>query len=265
MSYIPKNNLVRTGLVPDLDMSNYSQEKLNEYIQQIRTSASNVISDVVVAYTHGFGTSLPILAYFGGVYSPTQNRIYMIPFGISNVADWHYIDCSNGNVVAYTHGFGTALSFTAYTFGVYSPTQNRIYMNPNGISNVADWHYIDCSNGNVVAYTHGFGTALPSSVYFSGVYSPTQNRIYMIPYGISNQANWHYIDCDNGNVVAYTHGFGTTLSFTAYLGGVYSPTQNRIYMIPNSISDVADWHYIQTFSDITPSKKLMANGMFNKL
>ena len=214
MSYIPKNNLVRTGLVPDLDMSNYSQEKLNEYIQQIRTSASNVISDVVVAYTHGFGTALPNNAYLGGVYSPTQNRIYMIP---------------------------------------------------NGISDVADWHYIDCSNGNVVAYTHGFGTALPSSVYFSGVYSPTQNRIYMIPYGISNQANWHYIDCDNGNVVAYTHGFGTTLSFTAYLGGVYSPTQNRIYMIPNSISDVADWHYIQTFSDITPSKKLMANGMFNKL
>jgi hypothetical protein len=48
MSYYPSSELTKLKLVPDLDMSGYSEEKLNEYIQQIRTSSSNVISDVVV-------------------------------------------------------------------------------------------------------------------------------------------------------------------------------------------------------------------------
>ena len=31
-------------------------------------------------------------AYSGGVYSPTQNRIYLVPFGQATQDTWHYLD-----------------------------------------------------------------------------------------------------------------------------------------------------------------------------
>ena len=199
----------------------------------------------VVAYAHGLGGDTPVIAgYIGGVYSPAQNRIYLVPRNQSDVANWHYIDCSDGSVVAYAHGVTAGIG--AYFGGVYSPTQNRIYLVPHSQSDVVNWHYIDCSDGSVVTYAHGLGGNTPVNAgYQGGVYSPTQNRIYLVPYSQSNVANWHYIDCSDGSVVAYAHGLGgDTPVIAGYIGGVYSPAQNRIYLVPRNQSDVANWHYI---------------------
>jgi hypothetical protein len=176
--------------------------------------------------------------FMGGVYSPTQNRIYFVPHEWSYQSTWAYIDCNTGNAVAYAHG--AVVNFRAYLGGVYSPTQNRIYLVPWGQSNQTNWHYIDCATGSVVAYAHGVTAVV--NAYQGGVYSPTQNRIYLVPWGQSNQTNWHYIDCATGSVVAYTHG--VTAVSAAYTGGVYSPTQNRIYLVPSSQSNQTNWHYI---------------------
>ena len=112
----------------------------------------------------------------------------------------------------------------------------------------------------VCQFAHGVA-AVPGA-YRGGVYSPTQNRIYLVPYMQSNQTNWHYIDCSNGTVVAYAHG--VTAVVYAYAGGVYSPTQNRIYLVPCGQSNQTNWHYLQEYSiaDVAPS--LAANGLFNK-
>lgn len=244
MSYYPANNISKLNLVPDLDMNGYSQEKLNEYIRQFRTTSSDFVNDVLIEYTSGTVLTSDE-GYQGACYSPSQNRIYLVPYNSSNVATWHYIDCNTGNVVGYTHGFGTSIVNNAYSGACFSPTQNRIYLVPVVISNQSSWHYIDCSNGNVVDYTHGFGTSLPSSAYNGACYSPTQNCIYLVPYGIASEEKWHYIDCSNGNVVEYTHGFGINgITGNAYLGACYSPTQNRIYFSPYDQSDDGKWHYV---------------------
>ena len=193
----------------------------------------------VVAYTHGFGTTLPSQAFSGGTYSPTQNRIYFTPYAISTSPNWYYIDCNTGAVVAYAHG--ASVSANGYLGGTYSPKQNRIYFVPYGqASTSATWHYLDCNTGLVV----GYSALVINSSYYGGVYSPTQNRIYFVPFGIGPTANWQYINCDTGAVVTYAHGFGTTIPSQAYTGGVYSPTQNRIYFIPRNARIITSWHYV---------------------
>ena len=190
--------------------------------------------DTIATYTSPTTVTNP---YYGGAYSPTQQRLYFAPYGQANQTSWHYID-STGTVVTYTPGATAVIG--AYNGGVYSPTQNRIYFIPNDQANQTQWHYVDCSNGNIVAYTHG-ATVL-SQGYIGGVYSPTQNRIYFVPYLQANQTQWHYIDCSNGNIVAYNHG--VTAVSGAYFLGAYAPTQNRIYLTPYNQANQTTWHYI---------------------
>jgi len=145
---------------------------------------------MVIAYTHG--VTAVNSGYIGGVYSPTQNRIYFVPHAQGSQTKWHYIDCNvvgpTGMVIEYTHGVTTSID--AYAGGVYSPTQNRIYLVPHVMGLVATWHYIDCETGDVVPYTHG--VTVSNRGYIGGVYSPTQNRIYLVPYNIIG-TTFHYI------------------------------------------------------------------------
>jgi hypothetical protein len=112
----------------------------------------------VVAYAHGV-TAQPF-AYFGGVYSPTQNRIYFVPAPQADQPNWHYIDCATGNVVAYAHGV-TAVN-GAYAGGVYSPTENRIYFVPYDQSNETKWHFVSSTSEAELAPAL-FGSTLLSS------------------------------------------------------------------------------------------------------
>ena len=43
-------------------------------------------------------------------------------------------------------------------------------------------------------------------VILASVYVPTQTRIYFLPNAQSAELQWHYINCDTGVAVAYTHG-----------------------------------------------------------
>ena len=97
----------------------------------------------------------------------------------------------------------------------------------------------------MVEYTHG--VTATNGAYDGGVYSPTQNRIYLVPFAQASKATWHYVDCSTGNVVEYTHGV-TAIQY-AYLGGVYSPTQNRIYLVPFDQAPKATWHYLDNCID----------------
>ena len=55
----------------------------------------------VVPYQHGIlaDTIAVDRAYRGGVYSPTQNRVYFVPFLQGPEEDWHYVDGATGAVV----------------------------------------------------------------------------------------------------------------------------------------------------------------------
>jgi hypothetical protein len=170
-------------------------------------------------------------------------------------------------VEEYAHNLSTAPVNSAYNSGVYSPTQNRIYLVPHIQAPESLWHYIDCNTDLVVEYAHNLSTAPVSNAYHGGVYSPTQNRIYLVPFLQAPESLWHYIDCNTDLVVEYAHNLSTAPISNAYNGGVYSPTQNRIYLSPSGQSNAAgkNWHYIEDYSGEPVSKSLMAGAIFNKL
>ena len=228
------NNLLIQNAMPSLT----GAQDVNQWLKpllQLHITNTNAYAKVVQFVC---GATTVTSAYRGGVYSPTQNRIYLIPYRQANQTNWHYIDCVTGTVVAYACGV-TAVDY-GYVGGVYSSTQNKIYLVPYSQSNQTNWHYIDCVTGTVVAYACGV-TAVAQG-YLGGVYSPTQNRIYLVPFSQANQINWHYIDCVTGTVVAYA--CGVTAVTGAYQNGAYSPTQNRIYLAPYNQANQTNWHYI---------------------
>ena len=242
----------------------------------------NASSGEIITYAHNM-TGISQGGYIGGVYSPTLNRIYFVPYTQNTTL--HYIDCNNGNIVSYT---APALC-TGYIGGVYHPLLNRIYFIPYNISNSADWHYLDCSIGVVVSYTHG-GVGIVANGFDGGCWDPINERLYFSPYAQSGETNWfyidatgilvsyakvvtcgsgiysgacfsptdggriyfcpyepqldyHYIDCSTGLVGSYTHGL-TPIESGGYLQGCFSPTQNRIYLSPANQANQTLWHYI---------------------
>ena len=88
--------------------------------------------------------------------------------------------------------------------------------------------------------------------------------LFLISLIASAQASiltWHYIDCNTGAVVLYTQGLsgvGSTIG-----GGVYSPTENRIYITPyNSTTLLYFWDFQ---SNAPTSKVFMAGAAYNHM
>ena len=209
----------------------------------------NCSTGLIVSYPHKItcGTNY----YVGGVFTPTLNRIYLVPGLIGNV-DWHYIDC-NYNVTTYAFATSPVKSYShtgitittsdiAYSGGVYSPKQDKIYFMPADQARFSTWHYIDCIDGTVHEYNNPF--TFDYHAYNGGIYSPTNDRIYLLPDAISSSPTWHYIDCATGTVVAYDHLADILPRSSAYNGGAYSPTENKIYLAPCRLSDESIWHFI---------------------
>jgi hypothetical protein len=238
--------------------SSYTRAAALAYTEELATAGSylsglNTLATTLKVGIVGGGTDEIITkAYTGGVYSPSQNRIYFCPAAQATAVfdNWHYIDCNTGAVVPYESvtkvtGVGTTKR-DSYDGGVFDPVRNRIYFTPYAQSNFDDWHYIDCNNGAIGKITKP--TVVGANAYRGGgSYSPTQQRIYFPPYVQGNENIWHYIDCVTATTVAFDSpnvaNPGSVVN-TAYWGSVYSPTQNRIYLVPFSQFNQPTWHYI---------------------
>ena len=130
--------------IPGYSTSNYNKQWVSNYVQSLVNQGSNLSG--IGTYTHG--QTIVDLAYAGGVYSPTQNRIYFVPYNQQSPNSWHYMDCNTGTIVAYTAGVGAVAN--AYFGGAYCPTQNRVYFIPYfGAAPQLTWHFLDMqSNAN---------------------------------------------------------------------------------------------------------------------
>jgi hypothetical protein len=128
------------------------------------------------------------------------------------------------------------------TSAVYVPTLNRIYFIPGGVLLSQYVYYIDCNTGLLEDISNTSGTSFGLFAYNGGAYAPNLNRVYLAPYGQSDETKWHYIDGVTGDYIAYTHG--VTLDNNAYTGIVYAPTLDRLYLIPSNQSSESNWHYI---------------------
>lgn len=180
-------------------------------------------------------------AYRGAVYSPSQNRVYFVPYGQSLQTKWHYYDCKTGTLVEYTHG--ATVVADAYGGGVYDVSANRIIFIPEGQRTQANWHYIDCTTGNVVAYARG-GSMEADTRFSGGIISPKTNRLYFVPSSVGVVSNWHYLNLSTMVLTSYANTVGAELETRSYSGGVYCPTQDRIYFSPLYQFSGLKWHFI---------------------
>lgn len=163
---------------------------------------------------------------------------------------------SNGQplVCAYSHGITLstlALTSGAYVGGVLTNNE-RIYLVPRYQNTAANWHYINTELGTVSAYTRGSGTFVPAG-YYGGVLA-NNNNVYLVPLNQATSTIWHYINAKNGAVVAYTHGgTGIVTPDTVYIGGVFHPGSNRVYLVPYKQSSATTWQYIDTTTNTVTS------------
>jgi hypothetical protein len=142
--------------------------------QDIADSSAIMKNAAQTVYSYG-------ASYNGGVYSPMQNRIYLVPS--ENVVDpsWQYIDCETGNVLTYEHGLSSPNPCAA---GAYSPAENVIYFGRSiDQSTPASVIYVNCSTGV-------FST-LSNSLLTSGnlgvIYSSTQHSTFLVPFSIPSE------------------------------------------------------------------------------
>lgn len=230
--------------IPKYNYANFSLTGLQRYIDGI----SFCNNPLTLTYTTNPSWVNSVNAtYQGGVYAPTLNRIYLVPFGEALYTLWHYIDCATNEIESYwatDDGIDPGTINNPYGYqngyfgGAYDPVMNRIYFAPYRTQDI--WQYVDCNTGFVDIIT---GATIADGAYRGAVYSPKQQRIYFIPYNQATQSVWHYIDCATATVVAYTHG-ATGMVAGAYSGGSYEPGGDRIYFGISGQFDQAVWHYI---------------------
>lgn len=231
--------------IPKYNFSDFSITGLQKYIDNI-----SFCNNPTAQFYNNDGVSYVadvINAYRGGVYAPTLNRIYMIPYGEDLWALWHYIDCSIDKLEAYwaTSDGQDPGSLPnpngqqyGYWGGAYDPVMDRIYMAPSRVTST--WEYIDAATGFVDLIS---AFAVVDYAYRGAVYSPKQQRIYFVPYKQALQPTWHYINCATNTVVAYTHD-ASNLVDNAYQTGSYDPINNRIYFGPLLQAQESTWHYV---------------------
>lgn len=224
---------VFNSAVPTYEFEEFFLSKLVYYLNTIRY---NTTEQSVLSYNTGL--SLAANAYYGSIYQPLNNRIYLIPYGQSDEADWHYID-SNGAVQSYAAGL---TGNNNYAGGIYQPYTNRVYMAPYNKATETKWNYIDCSTNTVVEYETP-GLPIPFSDFYTGAaYSPELQRIYLAPYNINRQY-WNYIDCRTRTLELYYVG-NVSIFANAYNDAFYVPELKRIYFVPGSQGQLTNWHYI---------------------
>jgi hypothetical protein len=182
-------------------------------------------------------------AYFNAVYSPTQKRIYFMPASQSIQPLWHYIDCSTSDVIAYAHGQVISGNWD----GVYNPILNRIHLFPYQSESV--WFDLDCETGLISPVHHGrdLSEFVASSSYWGSVYNARNHRIYLMPRNQTHQPLWHFINAETGQLEAYAHGRDDSefhVSNFPYTGGVFSPLDNQIFLVPERQSSQEVWHVI---------------------
>lgn len=94
------------------------------------------------------------------------------------------------------------------------------------------------------------------------VYVPTLNRIYFCPFFASGYDEWHYVDCNTGDIVGYPRP-GATMGSEGFQGGAYCPELDRVYFAMFGAVTKTEITIIQCLGGPV-SPQLMANPLFNK-
>ncbi len=179
-------------------------------------------------------TALGFEPYRDVTYCPVNEKAYFIPANEVGETNWHF-STDGTDMVSYAHG-GSPVTVSPFGFGngVYSPTDNRIYLSVYEAQNPAvTWNYIDCDDDTLGTLTPPVGL---SGDFSEAIYSPTNDRIYYFPgSGASAGATWVYYDIALGIFVPFSHGLPAAFDSFIAGSGTYSPVTNRIYVGSRSV------------------------------
>jgi hypothetical protein len=229
--------------VPEFTSTDYKIGHLARYIDELYDINKNTVKEPVIKT---YSNTMDNGRYRGAVYSPTEEKLYFIRSSINNASNWYYINSTGTTVEIKGVENGPSGTYDIYG-GTYHPILNRIYLSHGSVIGNSDhWYYIDCNNGSFQQYAHGLGTTTDvARVFIGGEYCPTNGCIYFTS-GV-NKANWVYINAE-GNV----HTFPQSIAFIPSTGGgVYAPTQNRIYYAPKKNLVAANSLYIDCSNNNT--------------
>ena len=228
------------GPVPDPDLEDEpNYELLRCQIESVQRKVGSDTTAGAVQYVHGATTGATIAE--GSVYSPTERKIYLCPYGLGDTANWIRFNCVTGDVEEFADP-STSMQDLAFRGGAYSPELDRIYFAPWNQSDEASWAYINCKTGVATSYGHG-SSCSSNNAFIGAVHSPTQGRIYFTPWEVSDETNWYYVDCSDGSIDSYAHGTGLSTS-GAFWNGCYDPYNNIIWFMPAGIADESTWYRI---------------------
>ena len=233
--------------LPSWDMSDFDKDDVSQYF--LRKCQPNANFKTILE-----SSPLPTQGSIKTGYHPYLNRIYLAPTSHSDQSLWWYFNCKNETFTSYTHnahrtGTSGGMQVNAYFTTCYHAHLNRLYFIPYTIdATQTNWHYIS-STGTVVAYTSPPVAESVTTAYQSGVYSPKEKRIYMIPR--INQTYYHYID-DVGAVIRYIPTIRPPGTEAAH----YDPTNNRIWLAPQGSSNLATWYYINCDPPVAAEVKI---------
>jgi hypothetical protein len=198
----------------------------------------------------------PYLPRFrGGVLNREGTKIYLVPSTYASELIWYYIDIQSNTFVPYANNSSPMpLAGTAYNGGILTP-DNKIYLIPSAASNDPNWHYIDLTTNNVVAYPNDATTIPVVDAYFSGV-ATDDGRIYLIPNKQTSEAKWHIIDLGITTIKFIHNSHGLVPNDRIYIENFYSTNSqidnylNRKNGVVVGANTTADEIFINPMIDI---------------
>lgn len=217
------------------------------------------------------GTLVGQAEWSGGRYLPSIDSIVLF----NDTAIIGNISCSTGLCNMYEEVIEIGYSIdNPYVFktGAYSPIENRLYFIPNVINadenTLTEWKYLNIDTFEIETLNVNLAAndTVEENAYGQyTTYSPLNNRIYLVPMGQCKKPTWHYIDCNTGTLVSYTHGIDTSdlpEDMRLFLTFVYSPIKNRIYMVAFPQGEIqTQWYYIVCETGLVAELPGIINGI----
>lgn len=219
---------------------------------------SSNIADVVEA-SYNPGTVLSAFSYAGGVYEPTNNRIYMAPYNAAPDVNWHYLNCATQLIAPYNPTVTNttiAPASNRYAGSIYNSDNGLLYFVPFSPTSSGIYYafqYVDPSNNIIGSITvNAINYPITAYAYVGGAYSSTFNALFFAPYNQLTTGYFHYYSFNDNlmHLVDMSQITNPIVTPNTYFDAVYCPSRDFIYFVPFAQGTAAYWHYIDCATGI---------------
>ena len=162
-------------------------EREMQYLMEVNKDCNFIVEQKVIPIT----TPIPSLGYWSGVYIPSHNNIYFIPWTQKSAIKWHYYSTIEDKMYEYTPKIASGdLPNDGFYNGIYDYKFNRIILIPyqTAMSKVS---VIDTSTIPPRTMTQTLSAGISQLVCY-GVLDSSTSRIYLL--NASTTTMLYYLD-----------------------------------------------------------------------